>query len=1197
MSRVNRVLIGLALVAVVTVAAALAAPSFIDWNRYRVDIAARVERAIGVPVEIAGGIDFALLPSPALSVREVRVLDPGGGDAALVTLGALDVQLAFGPLLRGDFELRDVVLQDPRVNFELNAEGELNWGLGGGAAAADAAGPDVTIDRFRVRGGAISVRDAGRGVAVVFTDIDAEISAGALNGPYQANGAFVWAGVPMTFAAAAGALGIGRPAGLRLDLALAGRDDHLLFRGTHSVVDGAWAVRGDATLEGGNVAATAHVLSEALGFAPLAMRGLSVPYEFTAGLAASALAAAANDIELRLADMGASGGLRLTFGEVLRFESDLAFTQVDLDALLARADNEQRPFQESLDQAAAFVIPANVEGTLAVSVEATTFRGRLVRGADLAAEVGRGAVDVSAFHAQLPGVTDISGKGVLTAANGAPQFDGELALRSDNARELLAWLGIDPVAMPPDRLNSLSYAGRVRLGPDLIQAYGFDARVDTTAIKGAVGVALRERPAFSIDAEIDQLNLDTYWRPTAAADSRAPAFDPSVLERFDTDIRLRAGEFTLRGERAEGLWIDLGLVAGVLTAREITVADLAGARGTLTGIASGFSSTVGGAGTINVAAADASGLARLAGVPPGFAPERLGDFTFTARLDGDQSDLAVDMGALLAGTQLRLQGAVRDLGPDPMLDLAFAATHADLAALLGLLGLGGASPESGGGAVDLRGVAEGGFDALSVGLSGELAGATVGLSGEVDVRDAPSWDVQFQVRHPDASAWLARLGVPYRAARPLGEVSLRVAVDGGPDRVRVHGLDAVVAGTEFAGEGELRLDGPRPSLIADLIAGDVDLDGMLPAPAARGGRPARPEWSGRPIPFDALTAMDLDVSFAASSVRVMGLDLDVPNFSARLGDGHLVLSPIHAGLYGGELNAEAEVVAGDVPRVMVQAELVDADLRQAPRASWAFSPISGTARVVAQVEAEGQSERELVSGVDGTLLVEATGGRVAGLRISGLASSVENLGNVADLQALLQQAVGGGETGFASLYGEATVNDGVVTLDTFTADLEGASLTGRGTVELGRRRTDLDFTVVLVDRPALPPFALEVAGPWDAPRKSIRSRDLQAWVTRRIGEAVRREIAPALPDAAAGALGAVLDAVVPGAAAPPGEEAPKLENLLEGILGGVGGGGDAPDAAPQPSPDAAAPPADAPPAQPPPDPLGRFLQGLVGGAP
>ena len=43
----TRVLIGIAVALGLVVGAALAAPSFIDWNQYRDQIAARVEQAVG----------------------------------------------------------------------------------------------------------------------------------------------------------------------------------------------------------------------------------------------------------------------------------------------------------------------------------------------------------------------------------------------------------------------------------------------------------------------------------------------------------------------------------------------------------------------------------------------------------------------------------------------------------------------------------------------------------------------------------------------------------------------------------------------------------------------------------------------------------------------------------------------------------------------------------------------------------------------------------------------------------------------------------------------------------------------------------------------------------------------------------------------------------------------------------------------
>ena len=309
----------------------------------------------------------------------------------------------------------------------------------------------------------------------------------------------------------------------------------------------------------------------------------------------------------------------------------------------------------------------------------------------------------------------------------------------------------------------------------------------------------------------------------------------------------------------------------------------------------------------------------------------------------------------------------------------------------------------------------------------------------------------------------------------------------------------------------------------------------------------------------------------------------------------LVLDPIHAGLYGGKLEARVEVNAGEIPSVQVKAELEEVDLARAPQVPWAFFPVSGSALLVRadlNLTAEGESERELMSSLDGKLVVSAEGGRLAGLSFARLAAAIEAVADVANLPTLLQDAVAGGETEFVSLNGEATVSDGVVTFDTLTAEVDGALLSGQGTVELPRRRTSLDFTVVLVDRPELPPFAMEVAGPWTAPRKSIRSRDLQGWVARRIGDAALREIAPAAPVAVQGIVGEAVEGV-PGAVAGDGAlpavgdgaPAPMLDlNILEGVL------------AADPVPAEPIPPPMPPPPEPPRPAVRDFLDRLMGGA-
>lgn len=98
----RKVLIGAIAVVVLLLAAALLAPGFIDWNRYKDRIQAEAEAATGRKLTIAGDIRLSLLPFPQLRVQDVRFANaPGAAVPEMASLKALEVDVAFGPLLSG----------------------------------------------------------------------------------------------------------------------------------------------------------------------------------------------------------------------------------------------------------------------------------------------------------------------------------------------------------------------------------------------------------------------------------------------------------------------------------------------------------------------------------------------------------------------------------------------------------------------------------------------------------------------------------------------------------------------------------------------------------------------------------------------------------------------------------------------------------------------------------------------------------------------------------------------------------------------------------------------------------------------------------------------------------------------------------------------------------------------------------------
>ena len=120
----KHLLIGLGVLLMIFVAAALLAPSFVDWNRYKGEIARRVEEATGRRLTIDGAIALALLPTPRISVSDVRVAGlPGSVGPELLRLKALEAHIAFAALLAGRVQIESLALIEPQLELERLADG------------------------------------------------------------------------------------------------------------------------------------------------------------------------------------------------------------------------------------------------------------------------------------------------------------------------------------------------------------------------------------------------------------------------------------------------------------------------------------------------------------------------------------------------------------------------------------------------------------------------------------------------------------------------------------------------------------------------------------------------------------------------------------------------------------------------------------------------------------------------------------------------------------------------------------------------------------------------------------------------------------------------------------------------------------------------------------------------------------------
>src|SRR5262245_24260241 len=188
-------LYGVLALIVLAVGGALVAPSLIDWNPFKRDLALEVKAATGREVDIAGNLDLALLPSPHLVADGVRLANaPGAAVPDMARIKSLRVDLRFWPLLAGRLEVETLRLVKPIIELERLAAGRVNWDFSPPPATGRPTretGMALDIGRLIVEGGTVTWRDTGAKQLERAEKVNAEVTAASLSGPYRVTGRLV----------------------------------------------------------------------------------------------------------------------------------------------------------------------------------------------------------------------------------------------------------------------------------------------------------------------------------------------------------------------------------------------------------------------------------------------------------------------------------------------------------------------------------------------------------------------------------------------------------------------------------------------------------------------------------------------------------------------------------------------------------------------------------------------------------------------------------------------------------------------------------------------------------------------------------------------------------------------------------------------------------------------------------------------
>jgi AsmA protein len=216
----KKLLIGVAVLIVLVIVVAVAAPFFIPVDTYKNEIVAAVKESTGRDLQINGKVSFSLLPSLALEANDVAFANPPGASTPqMAKLAKLQVQLKLLPLLSRRVEVDRLVLVDPVIALEVDKQGKPNWQFTPAApAAATRARPaqpatpaasgggttlsGITLDDVRLENGQISYLDQRKGEKLEIDQIAVKLSLADLDSPFTAEGSAVYRGEKLSLSIA-----------------------------------------------------------------------------------------------------------------------------------------------------------------------------------------------------------------------------------------------------------------------------------------------------------------------------------------------------------------------------------------------------------------------------------------------------------------------------------------------------------------------------------------------------------------------------------------------------------------------------------------------------------------------------------------------------------------------------------------------------------------------------------------------------------------------------------------------------------------------------------------------------------------------------------------------------------------------------------------------------------------------------------
>ena len=959
--------------------------SMMDWNQHKGKIAAQIEGITGKKVLFRGNVSLSLLPSPTLLAENVVLYNLTGeySQKPLAEIKKLEAKVSLGALFSDSFEVKRVALKEPRLVFELEENMRLNWWPEKNAgSAAKLRDVNIPLESLTLEKATVQLVDRQKKFDATLENLNAEVVAQNVYGPYRIEGSYTKGEKPEGFAISLGKIIEDMATSVNMVVNYPSTQSYIRFDGT--VFLEKRNVLGSIVFESEKPVDFAN---EMLGENRIA-QAYNLPLAVSAEVNTNASKVDLSNVVVKYGKTSGAGNILIPIIEEenlgkIKPKIEFAFNMTDWD--LAPAAEFIRAWTQRYYGNREFAPETNFNLIGDVKALKAYYNGETLRDVAVSFDWVDNGLLLREAKASLLKDTTMGIKGSLEAEKGLPTYKAEAAFATGEFDKFMKWLGYEVVSVAPATYQKA--AGKATLAGNLqqLQVSPYELTLDKSVFKGDAGLVFADKVKAFVIVNTDNINFDNY----VAKLPKQNAEDVLARRLFyrlkntgwlkDADVRLgfKADLAIFENLPLENVDMAVVLGNGALDIESLKIANAANTSFVLQGRLSGLGSEP------KIEKLDYSLITndfmsmcnKLEIRVPNINLQALKRFEMRGELAGNDVKVNMDTSGKLENINFKYNGSVDFNAPKPLFDGKLELRAPDFVKMMNNFNVKYSPRAFSLGLFALKGNISGDSDNFKL-SQGEVNIGSVLMKGDV------AWDKTSGRNVFVADAKINRFEVDQFWPE-------------GVDAARINFQDTEAKNAEFL---------KKPYLSKDRID------------------------------YAFINSFDLTGNFEIDTLLWQKMKFDALNCALKLHNGNLNVTKFAADYNGGKVDAAGSLNTVSTPKtegsIKLSKQTISGDMLAGSR----YGLTGGVADVVAEWKALATSEADFANSLVANVAFDIEKPLVRGWNLEAIAKDLEQRENADGLVQNVQNNLQSGSTLFDELKGSLVLNQNVYSISNAVFD-------------------------------------------------------------------------------------------------------------------------------------------------------------------